>query len=118
MEIFPKFYLKLYQTNFTPLQHIITISANNLSKDKKELILTLTIAILTEIWTARNRLQYDNTNIPANKIIDNIKQSTRNIIRSHYKHNKLKNTLQQFENEFTINETYCKLINNEIIPTI
>ena len=38
----------------------------------------------------------------------------RNIIRTHYKHNKLNNVLEQFKNDFTINETYCKLKNNAL----
>ena len=55
--------------------------------------------------------QHKHTN---KKIIDNIKQNMRNIIRTHYKHNKLNNVLEQFKNDFTINETYCKLKNNAL----
>ena len=59
--------------------------------------------------------QHQHTN---KKIIDYIKQNMRNIIRPHYKHKKLNNTLEQFKNEFTINETYCKLTSNNLTTTI
>ena len=59
--------------------------------------------------------QFDNINIPTNKIKQNdIKQNTRNITRTHFKHNKLNNTLEQLTKDFTINETYCKITNNEL----
>ena len=73
LEILLKSFLK--PIHYTPIQHLFTLSANNLPKNKQKLLLILTITILTEIWAARNRLQFDNTNIPTNKIIGNIKKN-------------------------------------------
>lgn len=55
--------------------------------------------------------QYIHTN---KKIIDNIKQNIRNIIRTHYKYKKIKKILEQLNNDFIINETYGKITNNEL----
>ena len=70
------------------------------------------------IWKTRNRLQFDSTNIPTNKIIDNIKQNIRNTIFTHCKYNKLNNTLEQFRRDFAIDEVYCRLIDEKIIKKI
>lgn len=47
-------------------------------------------------------------------MIDNIKQNIRNIIRTRYKYKKINKILEQLNNDFTINETYGKITNNEL----
>ena len=42
------------QKEYTPLQHILTISALSLPPKTKKLVLTLTTKILTHIWKTRN----------------------------------------------------------------
>ena len=115
---FQKCYTKQNPTKYAPLQQKLKLSANNLPKNKQKLLLTLTITILSEIWKARNKLQFDNTNIPTNKIIKNKKQNIRNIMFTHYKYSKLNNTLEQFRRDFTIDEVYCRLIDEKIIMKI
>ena len=75
------------------------------------------VAYCCGIWKARNRSQFDITNIPTNKIIDNIELNIRNTIFTHYKYNKLNNMLEQFRRDFTTDEVYCRLI-DEIIMKI
>ena len=37
---------------------------------------------------------------------------------THYKYRKLNNTLEQFRRDFTIDEVYCRLIDEKIITKI
>ena len=37
---------------------------------------------------------------------------------THYKYSKLNNTLEQFRRDFTIDEVYCRLIDEKIIMKI
>ena len=69
-----KYYQCLTQKEHTPIQHILTHSANTLPSKTKKLILTLTITILTHIWKTRNRLQFDDTIIPTTNTIINIEK--------------------------------------------
>lgn len=46
-----------------------------------------------EIWTSRNNLKYDKTQLTQETIITKIITQLQNIISAHYKQNKLNNTL-------------------------
>ena len=106
---FQKYYQKLTQKNYTPLEHILTHSASSLSSKTKKLLLTITNTILTYIWKTRNRLQFDNTIRPTTNTIINIKNDLKNVIRTHYKQHYTQNTLLEFKTNFCINESLCTL---------
>ena len=104
--------IKLLHKN--KIQHILTISSLSLPRETKKLTLTLTITILmTHIWKTVNKLQFDDTIIPASNVIINIKNELKNIL-THYKHNTINNTLHEFPKQFCINNALCKLTQNSI----
>ena len=107
-------YQTLTQKQNTPLQHILTISSFSLPPKTKKLTLTLTTTILTHIWKTRNKLQFEDTIIPATNAIINIKNELKNIILAHYKHHTISNTLHEFQRHFSINNELCLLIQNNI----
>ena len=71
---------------------------------------------LNHIWKKRNKEQFDDTIIPATNVIINIKNELRNIILTHYKHHTINNTLDEFQSNFCINNSLCKLT-HDIIKT-
>ena len=107
-------YFQQYQTHTqkqnTPLQHILTIWSLSLPPKTKKLTLTLTTTILTHIWKTRNKLQFDDTIIPATNVNINIKNELKNIILAHYKHHTISNTLHEFQSHFCIKNEICLLI--------
>ena len=54
---FQKYYYKLTQRDYTPLEHILTQSASSIPSKTKKILLTITNTILTHIWKTRNRRQ-------------------------------------------------------------
>ena len=70
-------YEKLTKKQYTPRQHIFTLSTNNLNSKNKKLILTLTQLIMYEIWTSRNDLKYDKTTITGNNYNKNSNTNTK-----------------------------------------
>ena len=78
------------------------------------MVLTLTATILTHTWKTTNRLQFDDTIIPATNTIINIKNELKNIIQTHYKQHAINNKLGEFQTNFFINNTICTLTNNSL----
>ena len=76
-------YRKLTKRKQTPQEHIFTLSANNLNSKNKKLILTITQIIMYEIWTSRNNMKYDKTQLPQETIITKILTQLRNILTVH-----------------------------------
>ena len=109
---FQKYYRNLAQKEYTPLQHVLSISALSLPSKTKKLVLTLIITILTYIWKTRNRLQFDDTIILKTNTIINAK--LKNIIQTHYKQHSINNTLDEFKTNFCINNSLCTLTNNSL----
>ena len=115
-----------YQTHLTKLtgqknssqQHLLTLSANKQNKHTTKLILTIVQIIIHEIWTSRNNHKYDKTLIPQDTIINKINAQIRNIIHTHYKYHKLNETLNIFQELFSIKEALAKLENNLLIMQI
>ena len=68
---FQKYYKNLTKKEYTPLQHILIISALSLLPKTKKLVLTLTITILTRIWKTKNKPKFDNTITPTMNIENN-----------------------------------------------
>ena len=66
------------------------------------------------IWKTRNKLQFNDTIIPATNVIINIKNELKNIILTHYKHHTINNTLHEFRSNFCINNALCRLTQNSI----
>ena len=102
LEEFQKYHQTLTQKQNTPLQHTLTISSLSLPPKTKKLTLTLTTATLTHIWKTRNKLQFDDTTIPATNVIINIK-NWKTVILTHYNHHTINNTLHEFQSNFYIN---------------
>ena len=111
---FQKYYKNLIQKEYTPMQHILTISAISLPPKTRKLVPTLTKTIVTHIWKTRNRLQLDNTIIPTTNTIVNIKNDLKNIIKSYYKQHNINNTLDEFKTKFCIKNTLCILNNTSL----
>ena len=111
---FQKYYQTLTQKQNTPLQHILTISSLSLPPKVKKLTIILTTTILTHIWKTRNKLQFDDTMIPATSVIINIKNELKNIILTHYKHHTINNTPHEFQSNFCINNALWRLTQNSI----
>ena len=107
-------YEKLTKKQYTPLQHIFTLSTNNLNSKNKKLILTLTQLIMYEIWTSRNDLKYDKTQLSQETIITKILTQIRNILTAHYKLHKLNETLPTFQKLFCINNAIAKIDNSKL----
>ena len=111
---FQKYYKNLTKKEYTPLQHILTISALSLPPKTKKLVLTLTITILTHIWKTKNKLQFDNTIIPTTNTIINIKNDMKDIIQTHYKQHEINNTIDEFKTNLCIKNTLCKITRNSL----
>ena len=103
---FQKYYKNLIQKEYTPLQHILTVSALSLPPKTKKLAL-----IYCHIWKTRNRIQIGNTIIPLTNTIINIKNDLKNFMQTHYKKHVLENELK---NKFCINNTLCHITGNSL----
>ena len=75
---------------------------NALVKDKKikKLLLTIHIAILNEIWKARNFLKYQQKILSNDVIIKKITTKFREIIRITFQKDLRRETLETFKNSF------------------
>ena len=111
---FQKCYKSLTKQEYTPLRHILTISALSLPPKTKKLVLTLTIAILSNIWKTRNRLEFDKTIILSTNTIINIKNDLKDIIQTHYKQHVINNTIDEFKTNFCISNTLRTLTRNSL----
>ena len=65
-----------------------------------------------EIWTSRNNLNYDKTQLSQETIITKILPQIRNILTAHYKLHKLNETLPTFQKLFCINNAIAKIHNS------
>ena len=109
---------KLIEKHYNPQQHLLTLSVDNLNKHTTKLILTIVQIILYEISITRNNHKYDKTVIPQETIITKINVQIRNIIQTHYKHHKLNDTINIFEELFYINQALAKIENNLVNITL
>ena len=89
---------------------------NALVKDKKvkKLLLTIHIAILNEIWKARNLLKHQNKILTNDVIIKKINTKLREIIRINFQKHLRQETLETFKNSFCINDALCSVIGNDL----
>ena len=55
---------------------------------------------------------YDQNLLPQHTLISKTNAHLQTIVQVHYKKNKLKNTLDQFRKQFSINEAIAKIENN------
>ena len=111
---FQKYYQKLTYKDYTPLQHILSISAILIPSNTKKLILTLTVTILIHTWKTRNRHQFDDTIIPTTNTIISIKNDLKTIIQIHFRQHQLNNTLDKFKIKFCINNLFCQLTDDSL----
>ena len=112
---FRKYYQKLTQKDYTPLQHILSISAILLTPNTKKLVLlTLTMTVLTHIWKTRNRYQFDDRIIPTTNTITNTKNELKTIIEVHFQQHILNNTLDNFKAKFWINHALCQVTEDSL----
>ena len=110
-------FLKKLSNSYTKTKHTITTYPNNIilvttTKNKKTNSNTDNHNT-DHIWKTRNKLQFDDTIIPATNVIINIKNELKNIL-THYKHHTINNTLHKFQSNFCINNALCKLTQNSI----
>ena len=89
---------------------------NALVKDKKvkELLLTIHITILNEIWKARNLVKHQNKILTNDVIIKKINTKLREIIRINLQKHLRQETLETFKNSFYINDVLCSVIGNDL----
>ena len=80
---YDKYCKKLTGNTTAPEHHILTLSSNNKNKRIKKLILTLTQAIMFEIWQSRNNNKYDKTLLTQETIINKINAQLKNILQTH-----------------------------------
>ena len=99
---------KLAGKNYNPQEHLLTLSVSNVNKHTIKLTLTIIQIIIHEIWESRNNNNYDKTLIPQHAIITKINAQLRNIIQTHYKYNKLNDTINAFEELFCIKQAIAK----------
>ena len=71
--------------------------------------------IIYEIWESKNNNKYDKTIIQQHTIITKINAQLRNILQTHYKYHKLKETINIFQEQFCVNEAIAKIQNNTLI---
>ena len=62
-----------------------------------------------EIWTSRNNLKYEKTQLPQETIIIKILIQLQNILTAHYKLHKLNDTSTLFQQLFCINNAIAKI---------
>ena len=110
---FQPYFKSLTKRNYTPQQHIFTLTANIDSKTKK-LIITIIQIIMYEIWITRNNLKYDKIHITQDTIITQIIIQLQNIILTHYKIHKTNGTLPKFKQNFCINKAIATINNNKL----
>ena len=96
---FQKYYQKLTYKDYTPLQHILSISAILIPSNTKKLILTLTVTILIHTWKTRNRHQFDDTIIPTTNTIINKKKRSENYYSDTLPTTPTKQYIRQIQNE-------------------
>ena len=111
---FQKTYHKLSKQQYTPRQHILTLSSNDTNPKNKKLILTLTQIIIYELSLSRNKLKFEGIHLTWQTIINKIITQLHIILKAHYKLHKLNDTLNQFEQHFCINQAIAKLQNNKL----
>ena len=89
---------------------------NALVKDKKvkKLLLTIHIAILNEIWKARNLLKHQNKILTNDVIIKKINTKLREIIRINFQKHLRQETLEAFKKSFCTNDALCSVIRNAL----
>ena len=89
---------------------------NALVKDKKikKLLLTIHIAILNEIWKARNLLKHQNKILTNDVIINKINTKLREIIRINFQKHLRQETLETFKKSFCTNDALCWVIRNDL----
>ena len=113
-QYFQSTYEKLTKQQYTPQQHIFTLSANNLNSKNKKLMLVLTQLIIHEIWTSRNNIKHDIIHLSQETITTKILTQLRNILTEHYKLHKLNETLPTFQQLFCINNALRKIYNGKL----
>ena len=72
-----------FHRQYTPQQHIFTLSVTNFNSKNKKLVLTLTQIIMYKIWTSRINLKYNKTQLSQETIIKILTQLW-NIRTTHY----------------------------------
>ena len=113
-QYFQSTYEKLTKQQYTPQQHIFTLSANNLNSKNKKLMLVLTQLIIHETWTSRNNIKHDKIHLSQETITTKILTQLRNILTEHYKLHKLNETLPTFQQLFCINNALRKIYNGKL----
>jgi len=102
-------------SNFNSFDHMLTLSTGKTDPKTKKLILTITTLIIQHIWKSRNKLQFENTLIPSNKIVNNIKADIKHIINTHFKIDHEYNKLDKFRDKFCIANILCELRNEKVV---
>ena len=67
-----------------------------------------------EIWTSRNNMKYDKTQLPQETILTKILTQLRNILTVHYKIHRINETLPIFEQYFCKNNALAKISNGKL----
>ena len=103
---------KLIGKSCTQQQHLLTLNVTSTNKHIRKPTLTIIQIILFEIFQSRYNNMYDQNLLPQHTLISKTNAHLQTIVQVHYKKNKLKNTLDQFRKQFSINEAIAKIENN------
>ena len=96
-------------------QCILGLSAMDGNKNTRKLIMTITTSILNETWKARNIKKHNKKFTKTEEIIQNVRNSLKEIINIHFNKHKKQNTLTEFEAIFAIGNALCKIENNTVV---
>ena len=96
----------------------INVLAANTSNATRKLLLTITHAILYEIWTLRNKCRYDHIAPNLERSLQTISANLTFILKTHFTHHSYQNSLPLFQKQFCINRAICYLLHGRLVITL
>ena len=96
----------------------LNVLAANTSKATQKLLLTITHAILFEIWTSRNKRRYERIAPNLARSLQTISTTLTFIFKTHFTHHQRQRTLPLFEKRFCIRNAVCHVLNDRLVVTL
>jgi hypothetical protein len=92
----------------------INIQHKHPKDNTAKLIRTLTEIITYEIWTSRCKAYKEHIEPNLDRSLKTIKTNMTKILRAHFRHHKLNDTIDTFKNKFCINRAICTVYQDKL----
>ena len=101
----------LPRTKFCYEEAALTVNLQDIKQPSptSKLVLTITTIILYQLWNSRNKYEKEDIIPDIDRSITTINNNLKQIIVTHYRHNKLNNTLSTFIKGFCIKNILCSI---------